>query len=103
MCVMCVRVCDVCACVCVHAYVWACMRACVCIHIHMSHKKNMFSIQHRFDGYGCGHMFTSQLFTNSINNISSSMAVLAMQVGFEHKDVRTLNRYMGNTMQTLTG
>ena len=24
----------------------------------MSHKKNMFSVQHRFDGYGCGHMFT---------------------------------------------
>ena len=48
-------------------------------------------------------MFTSQLFTDSINNISGSMAVLAMQVGSEHKYVRTLNRYMGNTVQTLTG
>ena len=93
---MCVRVC-VCMHMCGHACVHVCVYTFICL------IKRTFSIQHRFDGYGCGHMFTSQLFTNSINNISSSMAVLAMLVGFEHKDVRTLNRYMGNTMQTLTG
>lgn len=37
---------SVCVCLstCMRAYMWACMCACVCVHIHMSHKKNVFSV-----------------------------------------------------------